>query len=150
MARKDALLRLHKRLTEKRDALRKKISEEFEMGPASGRSGGDVGDAASDAEQNELNTQLAAMESRELRQVERAIELIRLGRYGICEVCESSIPIARLKALPYTLVCVECQRLQEESGDGDGDLLADWESAYEHEGRLDDKELSLGDLDLDG
>ena len=150
MARKDALLRLHKRLTEKRKALRQKIAEELDLSLTSAARGGDVVDAASDGEQSELSTQLAALESRELRQVERAIELIREGRYGVCEVCDHAIPIARLNALPYTLVCVECQRVQEEHGGGDGSLEADWESAYEHEGRLEDKEFSLGDLDIDG
>jgi DnaK suppressor protein len=150
MARKDALLRLHSRLTEKRDALRKKIAAEFDLTLEQGARGGDVVDAASDGEQIELNSQLAAMESRELRQVERAIELIREGRYGICEGCDHAIPVARLQALPYTLVCVECQRTQEASGGGDGSLEADWESAYEHEGRLEDREYSLGDLDIDG
>lgn len=148
MARKDALLRLHQRLVAKRDALRKKLAEEMNL-PVPDRWGGDVGDAANDGAQNEINSQLAALESRELNQVERAIQLIRDGRYGICEVCEQPIPITRLKALPFTPVCVSCQRLQEaEGGEGYG-YDADWESAYEHEGRLNDSELSLGDLDLD-
>ena len=150
MARKDALLRLHQRLTEKRNALRRKIADELDLSLASSARGGDVVDAASDGEQNELSTQLAALESRELRQVERAIELIREGHYGVCEVCDHAIPIARLKALPYTLVCVECQRVQEENGGRDSSLEADWESAYEHEGRMEEKEFSLGDIDIDG
>lgn len=148
MARKDALLRLHERLIAKRDALRKKLIEEFdESHPA--WSGGDVGDAASDGEQSELNSQLAALESRELLQVERAITLIREGRYGLCEACEQPIPIARLKALPFTPLCVECQRMQEAYGRDAGGVEADWESAYELEGRLSDRELTLGDIFLD-
>ncbi len=149
MTRKDALLRLHERLISKREALRKKLAEELNLSLPS-QAGGDVGDAANDGAQNELNSQLAALESRELNQVERAIALIRLGRYGICEGCEHSIPITRLKALPFTPVCVECQRTLEETNVDGFDTDADWESAFEHEGRLNDKELSLGDIDLDG
>src|SRR3990172_1856781 len=114
MSRKDALLRLHERLTAKRDALREKLIDDRDLAAATNGGAGDVGDVASDGAQSELNTQLAALESRELYQIERAIELIRRGKYGKCEFCEHSIPIQWLKALPYTLVCIECQRLQEE------------------------------------
>lgn len=150
MASKGALLRLHERLTSKRDALRKKLNNEQHYLESAPCCGGDVGDAANEGAQNELNTQLKALESRELGQVERAIELIREGRYGSCQVCSNSIPIARLKALPYTHLCVDCQRLQEEKSTGEfAEAEADWSTAYEHEGRLSEKELTLGDIDID-
>jgi len=150
MSRKDALLRLHERLIAKRNSLRSKLSEDRETSAPTNGGAGDVGDIANDGAQTELNSQLAALESRELHQIERAIELIRLGRYGKCEICSHSIPITRLKALPYTLVCIECQRLQEERGVEDLEGEVDWASAYEHEGRMNDRELTLGDLDLEG
>jgi DnaK suppressor protein len=146
MARKDALLRLHERLVVKRDSLRRKLSDDLSLNPVS--TTGDEADAANDGAQNELNTQLAALESRELVQIERAIELIRRGKYGVCEVCEQAIPIERLKALPFTPVCVTCQRLQEKLARNNSDDEADWESAFELEGRLRDRELTLGDIDV--
>jgi DnaK suppressor protein len=149
MARKDALLRLHERLIAKRDALRMKLADELNIELPARTSGGDVGDAANDGAQNELHSQLAALESRELRQIQRAIELIREGRYGICEICEHQIPITRLKALPFTQLCVDCQREQEEAGNDPYDYEVDWESAYEHEGRMSERELTLGDIDLE-
>ncbi len=149
MARKDALLRLHQRLTVKRDALRKKLFEEFKLlrTPDAGIS--DVGDAAANGASNELNSQLAALESRELMQIERAIDLIRDGRYGICESCLHPIPISRLKAVPFTPLCVDCQRKREEFGKDGDNIHANWESAYEFEGRMNDKEVTLGDIDID-
>lgn len=147
MARKDALLRLHERLVAKRDALHRKLTEELELELTHG-SGGDIGDTANDGASDELHSQLAALESRELRQVERALAQIRSGHYGICEGCEQPIPIARLKALPFTSCCVECQREQEMLGRSRFDTDADWEAAYEMEGRMQEKELTLGDLDL--
>lgn len=149
MARKDALLRLRERLIAKRDALRKKIAEEMDLPvPESWSGGRDVGDAASDGASNELNTQLAALESRELMQIEQAIAMIREGRYGTCENCGTPIPITRLKALPFTSVCVACQRELEEMGYDASSFEADWESAYEHEGRMSERELTLGDIDV--
>lgn len=43
-----------------------------------------------------------------LRKTESALERIERGEYGTCEVCDSAIPIARLEALPYTTICVNC------------------------------------------
>ncbi|MEX0701075.1 MAG: TraR/DksA C4-type zinc finger protein [Planctomycetales bacterium] len=146
MARKDALLRLHQLLIAKRGALRNKLSDQFS--DVAGYSGGDVGDAANDGAASELDTQLAALESRELRAIDQAIELMRDGRYGVCDICERPIPISRLNALPFTPYCIECQRRLEASGEGAGEFIGDWESAYELEGRMNDRELTLGDIDV--
>ena len=150
MARKDALLRLHKRLVAKRDDLRSKLSDGFNLGTATANSGpGDIGDEARDGSFTELNSQLASLETRELHMVERALESLREGRYGRCEGCGKSIPITRLQALPYTTVCIDCQRKLEESGGLDEDGEPNWESAFEFQGRFSDRELTLKDIDID-
>ncbi|GAB4143298.1 MAG: TraR/DksA family transcriptional regulator [Planctomycetaceae bacterium] len=152
MARKDALLRLHERLVAKRDSLRKKFSsDDLNLSQSQSWEGaGDVGDAAHGGSQSELNSQLASLESRELAQIEQAIQSIREGTYGTCEMCGCAIPIARLKVLPYTPYCVSCQRKRAEMQSSENGYNADWETAFEHEGRLNDQELSIGDLDIDG
>lgn len=149
MARKDALLRLHQSLIAKRDALRKQLLNDMNLSQTSEAGTGDICDAALDGTQNELHSQLAALESRELNQIVQAINMIREGRYGNCEVCGEKIPIARLRALPFTPLCIDCQRKQESSrGHKDG-FDADWESAYEYEGATNDRELTLGDIELE-
>jgi len=148
MARKDALLRLHESLIDKRDAIRKKLAEDLDSIGDSG-SCGDVCDEATEGSKREIDSQLAALESRELAQIEASIKLIREGRYGLCEDCDHKIPIARLTALPYTSLCIECQRKREMMGTLGGDFDADWESAYEYEGASNDRELTMGDLDVD-
>jgi RNA polymerase-binding transcription factor len=45
---------------------------------------------------------------RTLREVEAALGRIEAGSYGVCEVCETSIPKARLEALPWARSCVNC------------------------------------------
>jgi len=149
MARKDALLRLHQRLIEKRDTLRKKIGDNDHAWQTTPQTGGDIGDEANHGASHELNTQLAALENRELSQVEQALQLIREGRYGKCEHCSHSIPIERLRAVPTTILCVACQSELELTGalPGDGDV--DWGNALEHEGRLNPTEVSLRDTDVD-
>ncbi|OFW66657.1 MAG: hypothetical protein A2Z12_08490 [Actinobacteria bacterium RBG_16_68_21] len=43
-----------------------------------------------------------------LAMVEESLSRIDEGTYGKCEVCGGSIPVARLDALPYTKLCVDC------------------------------------------
>lgn len=150
MTRKDALLRLHERLVAQRDSLRRKLRDEVDEELGGTFSGtGDIADSAADDAQSELSSQLAALESRELRQIEQAIEMMRQGRYGRCDICNGAIPVARLKALPYAPSCVDCQRRQEKRGGALESDSAAWESAFEHEGRMNDRELTMGDIDID-
>ncbi len=148
MARKDALLRLHKRLVTQRNDLREKLRGEIKL-TRSGAGTSDVADLAADDAEQEISSQLAAFEWRELAKVERAIEAIREGHYGTCDVCGRKIPIARLQALPYTSSCVDCQRQQEQTGGGYANADADWESAIEFQSRQNDTELTLSDIDID-
>ncbi len=149
MSRKDALIKLHERLTQKRNSLRKKLSVHTNL-PKQRRLGvGDVVDMANRGTASELNTKLAALESRELRQIEQAMEMIREGRYGRCFVCDNSIPITRLKALPFTPCCIGCQRELEAEGGDELEQAMNWENAYEQEGRRNDAELTLRDLNID-
>jgi DnaK suppressor protein len=43
-----------------------------------------------------------------LDQVAEALERMDEGVYGKCESCSRAIPVARLEALPYTKLCVDC------------------------------------------
>ena len=148
MARKDALLSLHRRLIAQRDDLRKKLGHDVQIGRTDGSGTSDLGDLASEDTQQEINSQLAAFESRELLRIEKAIDAIRDGRYGQCEGCGKSIPVARLRALPHTTTCVECQRRQEENGVEYGATEADWETAWMMEARQSESDLTMSDLDV--
>jgi len=148
MPRKDALLRLHKSLVAKRDDLRKQLLMELEDSTTTEHQTGELADAALDDSQNEMHSQLAAFESRELEQIEHALHLLKTGRYGSCEVCGDAIPIARLKALPYTTVCIDCRQRQERHGRRGDEFSENWESLYEYEGRIADRDLTLRDLNV--
>ena len=43
-----------------------------------------------------------------LAQVRQAIQAVEDGTYGTCRVCRRPIPVARLRALPHTSLCVTC------------------------------------------
>lgn len=122
MARKDALLNLRAILVRRRDALRSALAGDLSLlRELHGETSGDVVDAALDTAQDEISSQLAEVESRELAHIENALERMRAGQYGVCEVCAKKIPMARLDALPYATMCIECQRDLERSGAGHRD-----------------------------
>src|SRR5438132_12866654 len=153
MARRDALLRLHKTLLARATALRRVLAGELEdLGNSKARdSAGDTADAAFDSGNEEIASQLAELEARELRQIERALAKIKQGTYGQCEYCQAKIPVARLNALPYSTTCVECQR-EMETYPGWGNRLggADWEKVSDTESPIEEqREVDLTDLEMD-
>jgi len=48
-----------------------------------------------------------------LDKVDSALRRIRAGTYGSCERCGKPIDKARLKALPYSVLCIDCKKLEE-------------------------------------
>jgi RNA polymerase-binding protein DksA len=48
-----------------------------------------------------------------LDKVDSALRRIRNGSYGSCERCGKPIDKARLKALPYSVLCIDCKKLEE-------------------------------------
>jgi DnaK suppressor protein len=149
MARKDALVRLHEQLRRRRDELYKSIAEELgdlrrERG---GRTGGDDGDAAAEALNTELNSRLAQIESRELKQIHRALVRLENGTYGTCEGCGKKIPVARLNALPYTSLCIECQREMESNPEAMEEFHSAWQKVYDSEAAAAEINVNLSDLE---
>lgn len=117
MARKDQITKMHEILVRRRDALRKALAGDLSTLKELRTDGtGDVVDAALDTTQNEISSQLAEVESRELVSIENALERMREGTYGSCDVCNSKIAVARLNALPYATMCIECQKEAETNG----------------------------------
>lgn len=144
MARKDALLKLHSRLVSRRKELTGTIEEQLgALRLDQGNSYGDELDVAAISMNSELTSQLAEHESRELANIERAMLRLREGVYGNCEVCDKKIPIERLNALPYTTVCVICQRELETNPE----LREELENRHEREaaGHNDDDEYEDGE-----
>ena len=152
MARRDALLRLHKSLLGRRTELIKRLGVDFQdLGQSKqGSDGGDSADAAFDSGSDEIACQLAELEARELQQIQRAILRLKQGNYGTCEVCQAKIPIARLNALPYSTMCIGCQRELETDGDiFDHNRFADWDKVSDAESRSQERrEVDISDLEM--
>lgn len=57
---------------------------------------------------NDLAAATLDRERRTLREIEGALARLEAGGYGVCNLCGSSIPNARLEALPWAWLCVHC------------------------------------------
>jgi len=150
MARRDALLRLHKSLVARRDELLRRLGGEIQDLLQSWKSG-DSADMAFDSGSEEVSSQLAQLESRELLQIERSLERLKQGIYGLCEVCQKRIPVARLNALPFSTTCIQCQRAMETSGgSSSGARAADWGRVSDVEARMSEpRDVDLSQLEMD-
>ncbi|MBM4036535.1 MAG: TraR/DksA family transcriptional regulator [Planctomycetes bacterium] len=73
----------------------------------------DIADRATDAFYDGLAQEYAEIATADLRLIARAIERIDSQTYGLCEVCSRPIPQARLRALPFAELCVDCKRKEE-------------------------------------
>ena len=145
--RKEAMMSMHQVLIKRRDALRQALAGDLSMlKELRSDAAGDVVDWALHSVQDEINSQLAEVESRELARIEVALERMRDGHYGICEGCGTSIPIARLNALPYATLCIKCQRESERDG-GLGTGAVDWTRLVDVSGS--DADVSISDIELD-
>ncbi len=115
MRRNMELKRLARVLHRKREEISKSLSfTRTEMNCPLDREVGDQVDRAVDAECHEVSSHLAEVESHELQHIDAALERIANGTYGTCSFCSRSIPLARLRALPFATECVQCARLVEE------------------------------------
>lgn len=147
MARKDSIQNMKEILLKRRDALRKVLADDLgSLTSGEGQTSGDIVDAALDSSENEISSQLAEVESRELASIEYALERIRAGEFGSCERCSRSIPMARLNALPYATLCIECQREAEAAGEDVG-MNSDWSRLLDAAG--DDNDVSINDIEMD-
>jgi len=81
-------------------------------------------DVARSLEDVEMDAGLIERCEDKLRAIDDAFSRLKRGRYGICEKCQQEIPVDRLKAVPFTAYCIDCQNKRNERrrpGEGDVD-----------------------------
>jgi DnaK suppressor protein len=113
---KSTVERYRKRLEEERERLEELIEEarveleEARQTESSGERSPDPGNAEAGSMKFEYEKELSMQQNSIdlLHKVENALARIDRGEYGICESCGNDIPTARLDALPYATLCVDC------------------------------------------
>ncbi len=73
----------------------------------------DFADVASDDIDRKMIEAIGSQDLKRLRQIDAAITRIQQGRYGMCIKCGKKIPTDRLKAIPYAVMCIDCQKGEE-------------------------------------
>ncbi|HJN66491.1 MAG TPA: TraR/DksA C4-type zinc finger protein [Pirellulales bacterium] len=73
-----------------------------------------MADIGSDNYEQEFTLSMMETEESTLEAVETAIERIEDGTYGKCDDCGKAIRKTRLKAIPYTPLCIDCASNREQ------------------------------------
>ena len=104
-----------------RDALLRKRGEllggpaakplQWTMENNSGRQG-DMADQASGNNEVHIQLKLKQTDAKILRNIEEALWRIEHGTYGVCRECGEPIAEARLKAIPWSRLCITCKEKQ--------------------------------------
>lgn len=77
---------------------------------------GDNYDIASNERDRELSYTLGDRERQKIKELDNALLKIKEGTYGVCDECGEPISKKRLKVLPYSSLCINCQSRAEEEG----------------------------------
>ncbi|HKL86049.1 MAG TPA: TraR/DksA family transcriptional regulator [Treponemataceae bacterium] len=73
----------------------------------------DFADIASDDVDRKMLETIGSKDMKRMRLIDSAITRIEQGKYGVCMKCSKKIPRERLQAIPYALMCIECQSADE-------------------------------------
>jgi DnaK suppressor protein len=73
----------------------------------------DFADIASDDMDRKMLETIGSKDMKRMKLIDSAISRIEQGKYGLCMKCGKKIPKERLQAIPYALLCIECQSADE-------------------------------------
>ena len=74
---------------------------------------GDMADQASGTNEVHIQLKLKQTDAKILQAIEEALARLDEGSYGVCRDCGEAIAPARLNAIPWTRVCIECKEKQK-------------------------------------
>ena len=74
---------------------------------------GDLADQATGNNEVHIQLKLKQTDAKILQAIEEALVRIEKGTYGVCRDCGEPIAEARLKAIPWTRVCITCKEKQK-------------------------------------
>jgi DnaK suppressor protein len=114
MLRKDELLEIKEILMEMKSEILQNLEERIKSNDMSEqREIGDIFDDADLEQSREFNLLLTTRERQKLDQIESALSKLDNGEYGFCEDCDETIPVGRLRAMPFATLCVKCKSERE-------------------------------------
>jgi DnaK suppressor protein len=109
---------LRKMLLRKREEVEARIREELkekmneDLNSVFG-AGLDLADLGNRDLGRDVDYELLTMYTETLKNIDEALGRVEEGSYSICDECGGKIREKRLKAIPFALYCLECQREKE-------------------------------------
>ena len=73
----------------------------------------DLVDVATETFEREKELAIESNVQGMLKMVDEALQRVRNGTYGICVGCGKAIDSNRLRAIPYTRLCIKCKEREE-------------------------------------
>jgi RNA polymerase-binding protein DksA len=105
------LVEEQERLKQELEEIEERAARALEIEAAGELSGYDdhPADVASETFEREKDLAIGDNVSSLLARIRSALAKIEDGTYGICDICRGPIKRARLKAIPFATLCVDCQ-----------------------------------------
>jgi DnaK suppressor protein len=100
-------------LEDRRREIHDKLRSLRESLPAETKDVRDAEEQSVDDFVQEVDLALMQMKSDTLKKIDQAILRLEDGSYGRCQECEQEISEARLRALPFAVLCRDCQERAE-------------------------------------
>ena len=98
----------------KSDVLRSIISENDDMKNIFAGTGvKDIADIASEDLDTHMIDAIGSKDKIRLQSIEAALVRLENGKFGICVSCGRKISEKRIQALPYAVMCINCQSRSE-------------------------------------
>ncbi|MEW6006571.1 MAG: TraR/DksA C4-type zinc finger protein [bacterium] len=69
-----------------------------------------IADISGDVYEQEKEISIIENISNTIQEIDSAMLRIEDGTYGICEGCKKEIAIERLEIIPFTRLCIKCQK----------------------------------------
>lgn len=110
--------RFREQLVEERDRLKAELDEiearaaralEIEAAGELGEYDDHPADVASETFEREKDLAIGETTAATISKINNALNKIERGTYGICDICGRSIKHARLEAIPFATLCIDCQ-----------------------------------------
>ena len=107
--RKEKLESFRKMLSERRETMARDIRQATAEMIDDDPSYSDAIDQAAASTDRNMAVQMKNRERAILAQIDEALRRIENGVFGNCERCAESISEARIKAFPFTTLCIDCK-----------------------------------------
>ena len=97
----------------RRELLRTVVVTDDEIASLSAHEPGALVEDSARGAMADLLARLEGRERHELDEIEAAQARLETGGFGVCEDCGGTIPLPRLRAVPWARHCLDCQARDE-------------------------------------